>query len=1318
MSESTPSLNADVGTLPAALSRPHFSNRNGREPVAINGEGSSRDVYVDWVLAGQGPDGIRYLAKRSADGTNVELRLVRPIVASPELVETLHRRIRMIGLCATALVRRVIDVRLGEKLPVIVVERPMIAALGECTLEDAIRTHRSFDRLAVARELTAILRAAHRLGLFHGRLDAGSVILGVDGHVRVDYTSLNCNDAFDGAGDSWRFAEVIARGEAGDLTDLKALLERLFDDEQADLSSLPARSRAALRSLLRTQQTGEASITTLTQWEGLIGVGRIAPLPDDPHGTMESIPSAALPVAAPAAALQVLPDDAPTREVSISIVDGSTQSPHDEDLGNASTDHELDVTFQDSATEVSTANLSPGMLSGAADLRSRYTEDDLEATGEMQATSVQSGVVHGHRQTPDRQVSGARPSLEPGMTIGRYRLEEKLGQGGMGIVFRATDLSDDSQIALKILWATGSDSAQAIRRFQKEARLLAGVQNDFVTRLNEVGEDAGLYFLAMEYVQGTTLKHWLAASGPLDERTALMLISDIARGLVEAHAKGIVHRDIKPENVLLQTLGPQSNDLLSRRVKLSDFGIARQVEQSVSMEVTQAGTLLGTPRYMSPEQCRGSKEIGPQADVYSLGITLYELLAGTPPYAAADALQLAAMHCFEPVPAIQKKVPTVSDLTSQVIQRALAKEPSERFADASQLLASVQRILRGEARDFEMHPRLPSHDASKRWEKTFTWDLESSPEQLWPFVSNTERLNRAIGLPPVTYRTENDPKIGLRKFGAFKLAGVNVSWEEHPFEWIEGSRMGILREFNAGPFKWFMSVVELVPLPNGGTRLNHQLRIERRNLLGRLLTTLEADWRGGKNLDRVYRRIDQSIQKKLQMEQGTDAFEPAQAPKKHQKERLHLRSQKLLARGIDSDLVTKLVDYIATAPAQVIAQIRPLPLAIQLGVDGERCLEACLCAAAEGLLVLRWEILCPTCRVSASAEGLLASIKEHTHCVACDYDFRSDLGDAIELVFRAHPEIREVDDAIYCIGGPEHSPHVVAQIRLEAAERVELELKLNAGDYLIRGPRLVGQQRIRVRSTPAPSTHEVAISELGKTDHTPVLRAGRQVLTLTNDRDHLQVLRVERMIPRDDVVTATHASTLSLFRELFPDQVLGQSRPIAADEMTLVATGIFEVDHLYESLGDREAYDLIAKHLEVLRACVAAHRGTVAKTVGEGVLAAFIDCEHAVDAALAMQSALDEESELRCICLSIGVNRGRTLVATMNQRLDYFGATARAVGALPEFAAGDVLLMESVFGDPEVQSRLRKRGLVGTIESLHLPGRPNQTVQRIVIPRN
>jgi len=1244
----------------------------GRKPTLLSNSGvaavsspdtAENDAYADWKSISGGADGIAYLATHRLNGSVVELRVVRPIAADKELVTQLRRRVRLADLCATALVRRAIEVRLDDSLPMMVIERPCLADRGEMSLSAAIDAGHVWDRVTSAREVIASLRIAHRLGLFHGHLSAVDVILGSDGHVRLDFTGLNVNGEWPCKVATWTFATAIERGEIGDLVDLKLLLRRLLGDDKADLTKLQPRSRAALRSMLRAEQTDESAVPSLAQWEEVLGTGRVAPLLDDPHGTME-IPA--------------------------------TTSVADQPSGK-------NVAELAAKPEVAKPDMA-----ATCDTKVQ-TATSLDATGDMQPGNLAADPMFIGTNGP----LAARSLPEPGMMLGRYRLDAKLGQGAMGIVFRGTDLADESQVAIKVLWTSSRDTPQSIRRFQKEARLLAGVQNDYVTRLHEVGEDGGFHFLAMEYVEGTTLKHWLAESGALDEKTSLSIIGDIAKALVEAHAKGIIHRDIKPENVLLQNIDASASGLLSKRVKLSDFGIARQVDQSASLDVTQAGALLGTPRYMSPEQCRGTKEIGPQADVYSLGITLYEMLAGAPPFDANDALKLVAMHCFDPAPSIQKKVSTVSDLTSQIVARALAKEPGDRFADAAQMLASVQRVLRGEVSEFEMHPRLPKHDPAKLWQKTFSWDLESSSTQLWPYVSNTERLNRAIGLPAVTYRTENDPKIGLRKFGSFKLSGVSVSWEEHPFEWIEGSRMGILREFDAGPFKWFMSIVELKQKPDGGTRLEHQIRIEPRNWVGRVMTTIEADWRGGKNLDRVYKRIDQTIQKKLDEEQGRDAFEPAQQPKKNQKERIKQRGERLLDRGVDAETAAKLTNFIATAPPQVVAQIRPLTLAAQLQVNSDDCLNACLYAAAEGLLVLRWEILCPTCRVSASAESLLSAIKDHTHCVACDYDFRSDLGEAIELVFRAHPEVREVDDAVYCIAGPEHSPHVAAQIRLEASDRVELEVKLSAGDYLIRGPRLVGQQRFRVRSTPAPSSLDISISELGKTEHTPVLCAGRQTLVLTNDLDHLQVMRVERMIPRDDVVTASRASTLALFRELFPDQVMGQNKPIAADEVTLVATSVFDVDSLYANLGDRDAYELIGRHLDVLRACVESYRGTIAKTVGEGVLAAFADCEHAVDAALAMQAAINEEPSLRAIRLSIGVNRGRTLVATLNQRLDYFGATARLVSALPDFAAGDLLLTESVFGDPQVQQRLRSRGIESKIETVHLPGRPNQVVQRV-----
>ena len=199
------------------------------------------------------------------------------------------------------------------------------------------------------------------------------------------------------------------------------------------------------------------------------------------------------------------------------------------------------------------------------------------------------------------------------------------------------------------------------------------------------------------------------------------MTADIACGLVDAHARGIVHRDIKPENVLLQSNfvsssnavndGESDEALAGYHVKVSDFGIARYVHQSESMEVTRAGALLGTPTYMSPEQCKGEATITPAAYVYSLGVTLYQLLVGEPPFNGTDPMQMAAMHCFEAPPAVQRRNPAVTDPIAQIVARALSKEPDQRYGDASQMLCEIRRALKGQPSDMQFHPQLPSQSA-------------------------------------------------------------------------------------------------------------------------------------------------------------------------------------------------------------------------------------------------------------------------------------------------------------------------------------------------------------------------------------------------------------------------------------------------------------------------------------------------------------------------------------------------------------------------------------------------------------------------------
>ena len=174
-------------------------------------------------------------------------------------------------------------------------------------------------------------------------------------------------------------------------------------------------------------------------------------------------------------------------------------------------------------------------------------------------------------------------------------------------------------------------------------------------------------------------------------------------------------------------------------------------------------------------------------------------------------------------------------------------------------------------------------------------------------------------------------------------------------------------------------------------------------------------------------------------------------PRRHRLDRL---LDRLADRGVDAAVVERLGEYLARGSVQEIARIRPLALADRFGLDPDQVVAACLHGAREGLLELHWDLLCPVCRISCQVTDTLRAIAEHAHCEACHLDFQLDFANSIELIFRVHPEIREADLGTYCVGGPAHSPHVPAQVRVAPRERIELELELSEGSYRLRGPQL------------------------------------------------------------------------------------------------------------------------------------------------------------------------------------------------------------------------------------------------------------------------
>jgi eukaryotic-like serine/threonine-protein kinase len=294
----------------------------------------------------------------------------------------------------------------------------------------------------------------------------------------------------------------------------------------------------------------------------------------------------------------------------------------------------------------------------------------------------------------------------------RYEIEELVGAGGMSSVYRAHDRLLDRKVALKVMHQHYGEDPEYVERFRREARSVASLSHPNVVTVIDRGEHEGRQFIVFEYVDGENLKQLIQRRGPAPVATALELATQIARALSFAHQQGLVHRDVKPQNVLLNGNG---------MAKVTDFGIARSLD--VQRGMTQTGTVLGTSDYIAPEQAQGM-DVDEHTDVYSLGVVLYELLTAAVPFPGESFVAVAMRHINDPPPPLRDTRPDVPPRVGAAVQRAMAKDPRDRFPTMAAFADELDGCL-AELQATQVLPgrRVPTRSPRKSRRRSSAWPI-------------------------------------------------------------------------------------------------------------------------------------------------------------------------------------------------------------------------------------------------------------------------------------------------------------------------------------------------------------------------------------------------------------------------------------------------------------------------------------------------------------------------------------------------------------------------------------------------------------------
>jgi class 3 adenylate cyclase len=564
---------------------------------------------------------------------------------------------------------------------------------------------------------------------------------------------------------------------------------------------------------------------------------------------------------------------------------------------------------------------------------------------------------------------------------------------------------------------------------------------------------------------------------------------------------------------------------------------------------------------------------------------------------------------------------------------------------------------------------------------TYLWhfDLASPPADVWRIVSDTSRMNRALGTAEMHFEDR-----GGERWGRSRPGGVRHVWRELPWNWVAGEWLESVRVYERGFMRVTHGVQVVTPWPGGGTRFSVYFSFLPRGRLGAAAIRF-----GFPGLEKAFRRVLADIDR--ERAQATPAALQVAPPPltPEARTRLDRIRDELWARGLDREAVARLCEWVAAADDLDLQRIQVRERARRWGLDEDAVLRVFLHATRAGLLHLSWDVVCPHCRDGEGMERL-GDVASTAACEACAIRFATDTAEAIEITFRVHPSIRTVTVHHYCSAEPAHKDHIRVQRALAPGEAVEVAPALLPRRYRAR---LHGEERLGFLDV-APGG-EAAVEWPASAGPISRAIAPAPTVRLKNDLDHEARFVIEDAQWSDVALRPGRLLSFQEFRDLFGEEYVGADVRLAVGEQTILFTDMVGSTALYADRGDPAAFVEVRRHFDAVFGLIHGHRGAVVKTIGDAAMAAFNDPLDAVRCSKAIHDRFSPACTDSVARLRISLNTGPCIAVRLNANIDYFGSTVNVAAKLQALAeAWQIAMAATTYAAPGVADWLAGQGAV------------------------